>query len=203
VAVLAACGSRVPTVLAPLPDRPWLVLPGDEVTVRVYREPDLSGQYIVTAKGDVFIPGIGRVPAAGMTADSISSVITSAYTKRIKDAIVDVGLVRSVPVLGQVVSPGVYQAEPTMSVQQIIAKAGGVRGTSLKAPTYLLQKGRDGSRYTLAADLRLDRVALDAGDALVVVSPSWIERSAPGIGTLNQFAGALSIFVSVLLIAKK
>lgn len=190
-------------MLAPLPDRPWLVLPGDEVTVRVYREPDLTGQYIVTAKGDVFIPGVGRIPAAGMTADSIATVITSAYTRRIRDAIVDVGLVRNLPVLGQVVSPGVYRAEPTMSVQQIVAKAGGVRGTTLKVPTYLLQKGRDGSRYTLAADLRLDRLAIDAGDALVVVSPSWIERTAPGIATLNQFAGALSIFLTVLLISRK
>ncbi|MDP1890543.1 MAG: polysaccharide biosynthesis/export family protein [Gemmatimonadaceae bacterium] len=203
VVVLAACGPKSPVVLAPLPDRPWTVLPGDEVKVRVYREPELSGQYVVNGRGEVFIPGLGRIAAAGMTADSLSAHITNGYMKRIIDAIVDVGLLRSLPVLGQVQNPGVYQAEPTMSVQQIVAKAGGIRGTSLEAPTILLQKGRDGTRYSLAADVRLDRIALDEGDAIVVVNPSWLERSAPGLAILNQFAGTISIVLSILLLSKK
>ena len=203
VVLLAACGPKTPIVLAPLPDRPWTVLPGDEVKVRVYREPELSGQYVVNGRGEVFIPGLGRIAAAGMTADSLSAHITAGYTKRIIDAIVDVGLIRSLPVLGQVQSPGVYQAEPTMSVQQIVAKAGGMRGGGLQTPTILLQKGRDGTRYSLSADIRLDRVALDEGDAIVVVNPSWLERSAPGLATFNQFAGTISILLSILLLSKK
>jgi polysaccharide export outer membrane protein len=202
-AFAAACGSRIPTVLAPLPDRPWTVLPGDEVRVRVYREPELSGQFVVTGKGDVYIPGLGRIVAAGMTADSLSAHITAGYTKRIIDAIVDVGLIRSLPVLGQVSAPGIYQAEPTMSVQQIVGKAGGIRGSSLRTPTFLLQKGRDGTRYSLAADLRLDRVAIDEGDAIIVVDPSFVERWAPWVGTFNQFAAGLSIVLSFLLLSKK
>jgi polysaccharide export outer membrane protein len=202
LALLTACGSRTPAVLAPLPDRPWTVLPGDEVRVKVYREPELSGQYVVTARGDVFIPGLGRVVAAGMTADSLSAYITAGYTKRIIDAIVDVGLVRSLPVLGQVAAPGVYQAEPTMTVQQIVGKAGGIRGTSLRTPTFLLQKGRDGARYSLAADLRLDRVALDEGDAIVVVDPSFIERWGPWVEVFNRFGNAVTLVVSLLLLSR-
>lgn len=203
VFLFTACGQKTPIVLAPLPDRPWTVLPGDEVKVRVYREPELSGQYVVNGKGEVFIPGLGRITAAGMTADSLSARITNGYSKRIIDAIVDVGLLRSLPVLGQVQSPGVYQAEPTMSVQQIVAKAGGIRGTSLQSPTLLLQKGRDGTRYSLAADVRLDRVALDEGDAIVVVDPSFLERWNPWLQTMNYFAGTISIIVSILLLSKK
>lgn len=203
VVLLAGCGQKTPVVLAPLPDRPWTVLPGDEVKVRVYREPELSGQYVVNGRGEVFIPGLGRVAAAGMTADSLSAHITSGYTKRIIDAIVDVGLIRSLPVLGQVQSPGVYQAEPTMTVQQIVAKAGGIRGRTLQNPTFLLQKGRDGARYSLAADVRLDRVALDEGDAIVVVDPSFLERWGPWLQTMNYFAGTISIVLSILLLSKK
>ena len=203
VVLLAACGPKAPIVLAPLPDRPWTVLPGDEVKVRVYREPELSGQYVVNGKGEVFIPGLGRIAAAGMTADSLSAHITAGYTRRIIDAIVDVGLIRSLPVLGEVQSPGVYQAEPTMSVQQIVAKAGGIRGTSIQTPTILLQKGRDGTRYSLAADVRLDRVALDEGDAIVVVDPSFLQRWGPRLQVMNYFVGTISIIVSILLLSKK
>ena len=203
VVLLAACGPKTPVILAPLPDRPWTVLPGDEVKVRVYREPELSGQYVVNGKGEVFIPALGRIAAAGMTADSLSAHITAGYTRRIIDAIVDVGLIRSLPVLGEVQSPGVYQAEPTMSVQQIVAKAGGIRGTSIQTPTILLQKGRDGTRYSLAADVRLDRVALDEGDAIVVVDPSFLQRWGPRLQVMNYFVGTISIIVSILLLSKK
>ncbi|MDQ8154874.1 MAG: polysaccharide biosynthesis/export family protein [Gemmatimonadota bacterium] len=201
--LLAACNPRTPVALAPLPDRPWTVLPGDEVKVRVYREPELNGQWVVNGKGEVFVPGLGRIMAAGLTADSLSGLITAGYSKRILDAIVDVGILRSLPVLGQVHGPGIYQAEPTMTVQQIVAKAGGIRGTSLQTPTFLLQKGRDGSRYSLAADLRLDRVSLEEGDAIIVVDPSFIERWSPWAQTLNQFGSVINIVLTMLLFSKR
>ena len=200
---LAACAPRTPLALAPLPDRPWTVLPGDEVKVRVYREPELSGQWVVNGKGEVFVPGLGRIMAAGLTADSLTAEITTGYAKRIVDAIVDVSIVRTLPILGQVRSPGTYQVEPTMTVQQLVAKAGGIRGTSLQTPTVLLQKGRDGTRYSLAADLRLDRVALDEGDAVIVIDPSFLERWNPWITSLLWLGSAINVVLGILLYAKR
>lgn len=200
---VSACAPRTPVALAPLPDRPWTVLPGDEIKVRVYREPDLSGQWVVNGKGEVFVPGIGRMMAAGLTADSLTIAISGPYSKRIQDAVVDVGIVRSIPVLGQVRAPGVYTAEPATTVQQMVAKAGGIRGTSLETPTVMLQKGRDGARYELAADLRLDRVALDEGDAIVVVDPSFFERWTPWLETANRVGGLLSIVLTVMVLTKR
>jgi polysaccharide export outer membrane protein len=201
--LLSACAPKVPIMMAPLPDRPWTVLPGDQVRVRVYREPDLSGQYLVNGKGEVYVPGIGRILAAGMSADSLTQYITSAFSKRILDAVIDVGLVRSIPVLGQVKMPGVYDAEPSMSVQQLVAKSGGIRSASLETPTYLLRKGRDGTRYSLATDLRLDRIALDEGDAIVVVDPSFLEHYGPWIQTAAIFTGMLQIILTIFLLQKK
>lgn len=201
--LLSGCAPKVPVMMAPLPDRPWTVLPGDQLRVRVYREPDLSGQYLVNGKGEVYVPGIGRILAAGMTADSLTQFITNAFSKRILDAVIDVGLVRSIPVLGQVKTPGVYDAEPSMSVQQLVAKSGGIRSSSLETPTYLLRKGRDGTRYSLASDLRLDRIALDEGDAIVVVDPSFLEHYGPWIQTAAIFTGMLQIILTIFLLQKK
>lgn len=203
VAALAACGQRTPVALAPLPDRPWTVLPGDEVRVRVYREADLSGQWVVNGKGEVVIPGLGRIMAAGLTADSLTNLIATSHSKRIVDAIVDVGIVRSVPVLGQVRMPGVYTAEPSTTVQQMVAKAGGIRGTSLEQPTVLLRKARDAQRYALSVDLRLDRVPLDEGDAIVVVDPSFLERWNPWIETGNRLGGLVSVVLTLILVIRR
>lgn len=201
--VLAGCSPQTPVSLKPLPDRPWTVLPGDEVRVRVYREPELNGQWIVNGKGEVYVPGLGRIIAAGLTADSLSTIITAGYSKRIIDAIVDVGILRNLPVLGQVRFPGVYQVEPTMTVQQVVAKTGGVTGASVKAPTFLLQKGGSDLRYALSADIRLDRIALDEGDAILVVDPSLLQRWTPALSTFNLFGGTINILLSILLLSKK
>lgn len=186
--VLAACAPRTPVALAPLPDRPWTVLPGDEVRVRVYREPELNGQWVVNGRGEVQLPGLGRMVVVGLTVDSLTELISRGYSRRIIDAVVDVGIARSLPVLGEVRAPGVYTAEPTMTVQQLVARAGGLSGTGRRMPTILLQKGRDGTRYALSVDQRLDRVPIDDGDAVIVLDPNAWERRMDSIVRYVTFA---------------
>lgn len=195
--VLAACAPRTPVALAPLPDRPWTVLPGDEVRVRVYRESELNGQWIVNSRGEILLPGLGRLMVAGLTVDSLTDLISRGYSRRIIDAVVDVGIVRNLPVLGEVRTPGAYAVEPTNTVQQLVARAGGLRSTSLRSPTILLQKGRDGTRYALSADQRLDRVPIDDGDAVLVLDPSTWERRVDAVvryGSLVSLALQIAMF---------
>lgn len=203
VLALGACASGLPVSLAPLPDRPWTVLPGDEVRVRVYREPELSGQWVVNLRGEILAPGLGRLLVAGLNADSLTALISDRYAKRIVDAIVDVGIVRSLPVLGDVTSPGVFQAEPSMTLQQVVARAGGMRVRSLRTPVVMLQKGRDGTRYSLPLDIRLDRLPLDDGDAIVVMDPSVLERWGTTLDYLYRIGLVLNVLTAVFLISKR
>jgi protein involved in polysaccharide export with SLBB domain len=140
---------------------------------------------------------------AGLNADSLTGLISSRYAGRIVDAVVDVGIVRSLPVLGDVASPGVYQAEPAMTLQQVVAKAGGMRVRSLRTPVALLQKGRDGTRYSLALDQRLDRVPLDEGDAIVVFDPGILERWGTALDYIYRVGMVLTILSSVLVLTRK
>lgn len=200
--LLAACAPRTPVALAPLPTRPWTLLPGDEVRVRLYREPELNGQWIVNARGEVVLPGLGRLVVAGLTVDSLTDLISRGYALRIIDAVVDVGIVRGMPVLGDVIAPGVYQVEPTMTLQQLVAKAGGLRTRSLRTPLIQLKRGRDGTRYSLAADQRLDRLPLDDGDAIFVVDPGVIERWNPTLDVIYKLGIVLSVVLQVILISR-
>lgn len=201
--VLAACASRTPVVLAPLADHPWTVLPGDEVRVRVYREPELNGQWVVNSRGEILLPGLGRQMVAGLTVDSLSQFITAGYSQRIVDAVVDVGIIRSLPVLGDVQSAGVYNVEPTMTLQQLVAKAGGLRVRSLRTPVIQLKKARDGTRYALAADQRLDRLPIEDGDAIWVVDPGVLERFGTTLEYIYRIGMVITIIAQVLLLAKK
>ena len=201
--VLAACASRTPVVLAPLADHPRTVLPGDEVRVRVYREPGLNGQWVVNSRGEILLPGLGRQMVAGLTVDSLSQFITAGYSQRIVDAVVDVGIIRSLPVRGDVQSAGVYNVEPTMTLQQLVAKAGGLRVRSLRTPVIQLKKARDGTRYALAADQRLDRLPIEDGDAIWVVDPGVLERFGTTLEYIYRIGMVITIIAQVLLLAKK
>jgi protein involved in polysaccharide export with SLBB domain len=137
---------------------------------------------------------------AGLTVDSITQLISGGYSRRIIDAVVDVGIVRNLPVLGEVRSPGVYQVEPTMTVQLLVAKAGGLRGTSLRSPTILLQKGRDGTQYALSVDQRLDRVPVDEGDAVLVVDPSTWDRR---VDSIVRYGSIVTLALQIVIFARQ
>lgn len=198
--LLAACAPHTPVALAPLPDRPWTVLPGDEVRVRVYREPELSGQWIVNGRGEALLPGLGRLLVAGLTVDSLTDLISRGYSRRIVDAVVDVGIVRYLPVLGEVRSPGAYAVEPTNTVQQLVARAGGLRSTSLRSPTILLQKGRDGTRHALSVDQRLDRIPIDDGDAVLVLDPNSWERR---VDSIVRYGSLVSLVLQIAMFSRR
>lgn len=197
--LLAACSSRIPVAVAPLPDRPWTLLPGDEVRVRVYREPELNGQWIVNGRGELQLPGIGRMVVAGLTVDSLTELISRGYARHIIDAIVDVGIVRTVPVLGDVRTPGAYSVEPTNTVQQLVARAGGLDFSGLESAMLLLVKGRDGTKYSLSADQRLDRVPIDGGDAILVVNPNqWSKR----VDNLVRLSILVTLVMQIILFTR-
>ena len=199
----AACGgARSAVSLGPLPDHPWTVLVGDEVRIKVYREPDLSGQFLVSTQGVIQLPGLGRLPVVGLSMDSLTTTITALYERRIVNEIVDVGIVRSLPLLGDLKSPGVYAAEPTWTVQQALARAGGLPSNRQDAEVYL-RKGRDQREYRLSLDSRLDRLPLEDGDALVVVDPSFAARNAGTMALVTQGATLAMIVLQLILLGRK
>jgi protein involved in polysaccharide export with SLBB domain len=203
VLALAGCSPRQPLALAPLPDRPWTVLAGDEISVRVFREPELNAIVTVNGRGEVFLPALGRMMVLGLTADSLSQQISAGFEKRLINSVVDVQLVRLVPVIGEVRQPGEVAARPTMTVQQLVARAGGQRSTSRRMAEVYLRKGTDGTLYRLANDLRLDRMPLSEGDALVVYDPSVLERWNPWLESLNKFGAVLTITLTAITLSSR
>src|SRR5579862_7143095 len=67
----AACATRRPEIQ--IPEAPHSIVPvwrletGDLITTKIYREPDLSSQTVVSQSGEGYFPGIGRVKVAGIT----------------------------------------------------------------------------------------------------------------------------------------
>jgi polysaccharide export outer membrane protein len=173
-----------------------VLLPGDVVRLRIWREPDLSGDFQVDERGTVVLPKIGALSIRDMPAASLKALLVEKYSSYLRDPAIDVTVLRRVNVLGAVRNPGLYPVDATMTVADVLALAGGVapegnpdRGELIRGGTRLNVK--------LSRRTKIAETPLQSGDQLYVPQRSWISRN-PGVvaGTLTAVAG---IVVSLLV----
>jgi polysaccharide biosynthesis/export protein len=166
--------------------------PGDAVKLRVWREPDLSGEFPVDEHGVVVFPKIGPVRVANLTTDSLSRMLVATYSAYLRDPSVEVLMLRRVTVTGAVKNPGLYPVDPTMTVADAVALAGG--GTPQgKLDRVVLM--RDGKAVTakLQRKTRLGDTPLRSGDQLYVPERGWFSRNPWVAGALASGVAALAV----------
>jgi polysaccharide export outer membrane protein len=120
----------------------------------------------VTPEGTVQLPGIGSVPAQGLTLDEIEREIDARYEELVRGIEVTAVLTQRAPrfvfVLGEVAQPGRFTLEGPTTVMQAISMAGGWRfGGDLKHVVV----------FRRAEDWRMVATKLDLHDALLGKEP--------------------------------
>jgi polysaccharide export outer membrane protein len=118
--------------------------PNDRVRVKVYGEPDITGEYEIDASGQVSIPLAGRMRASGMTTKQLERAITSALSKDIvRDPKVNVEIVAYRPyyILGEVKKAGEYPYRLGLTVMDAVASAGGFTYRANEGKVYLRRSG--------------------------------------------------------------
>ena len=199
---LAACATRRPELK--IPDAPrslvplWKLETGDQITTKIYREPDLATLTHVTESGEAYFPGLGRVKVAGLTMDSLQVDLANRYDKLVIDAAVDATMTREVVIYGQVRVPGVYNVDPAQTVLGLVARAGGAIGTG-KSPRLTLVKG-DGHQFKLQREVRLSTLDIAHGDAIYVEDESFIGRNATGLTAATLVTTLILSVVSLFII---
>jgi polysaccharide export outer membrane protein len=127
---------------APLPleqaelniDRPqgdYIIGPEDKLRIRVFEVKDLSfDDEQVDANGDIELPLIGKVMAAGLTTAQLQHEIAQRLGERYLQSpqvsvSVTEGASQKVTVEGEVKNPGVFQVKGRTTLMQAVAMAGG------------------------------------------------------------------------------
>jgi protein involved in polysaccharide export with SLBB domain len=99
---------------------------GDLLKIRVYRDSELSGQYLIDAQGNVQMPGVGVIRAAGLDPTQITERMIEAFRARgFRTPEIAIQPLIRVSVLGEVRAPGLYPVEPGVSLIQLLTLAGG------------------------------------------------------------------------------
>lgn len=156
----------------------YVIGPADELKVVVLYEPELSlDPRTVDTNGEISVPLIGKVQAAGKTADDLSTEIQQRLTRFMRDPHVVVTVTQfarqNVTVEGSVTDPGVYPIPGTSSLLQSLALAKGPDQRA-KLDEVMVFRQIDGQRMGAVFDLRRIRYGYDpdpvilGGDVVVV-----------------------------------
>ena len=160
---------------------------GDVLSVMVYARPDLStgvapGGGTVGSKGsrvdgsgNIHLPLIGSVTAAGMTVSVIREKVEASLRKYVQEpsVVVEVAEFHSKPIylMGQFRTPGVYYMDRPMTLLQGITMGNGFDNTANLRGVRLLrdQKIAPVDVYSLILDGRIEQnVWLRAGDTVFI-----------------------------------
>lgn len=169
--------------------------PGDLVRLRIWRQDDMSGEYPVDETGTVVFPLIGPRHVTDMRPDSLKQELVEAYTKYLRHPSIDVVLLRRINILGAVRQPGLYPVDPTMTITDALALAGGVVPGRAEDKVELIRGGE-----TLEASLdqrtRMGELGVRSGDQLYVHERSWLTRNGRIFAV--ALGGAISLFLALV-----
>jgi polysaccharide export outer membrane protein len=130
--VLAAFSSLLPAQSTGAGRSSGVIGKLDTVEIRVFREDELTTAGQLSADGTISMPLIGSVKMAGLTTDQAAAAITAklkdGYLVRPQVSVsIEARVRRTVTVLGQAQSPGVFElpADRRLTVVEAIGMAGG------------------------------------------------------------------------------
>jgi len=132
----------------------YLLGPNDRVRVKVYGEPEITGEYEVDINGQISVPLAGHIGAEGLTTRQLERAIASALAKGIvRDArvSVEVALYRPYYILGEVKKSGEYPYRLGLTVMDAVASAGGFTYRANESKVYLRRAGASGEE-TISLD---------------------------------------------------
>lgn len=165
---------------------------GDIVRLRIWREPDLSGDFSVDPAGAVNFPKLGEVQVAGESPEALKQTLVRRYQEYLRNPSIDVVVLKRVNVLGAVKNPGLYPVDATMTLADAVALAGGATPDGNRREVRLI---RDGAEIAARLDdrVRIADLPLRSGDQLFVPERRWVSRN-PGI-----IAASISALASIVI----
>jgi len=192
--VMLSLPSFLPAQQSPPPPQntPQLLRPGDVVRLNIWREPDMSGEYIVDEAGITIFPRVGEYRVLDDTPETLKARLLADYQQYLRNPSIEITVLRRVSIVGAVRNPGLHLVDPTVTLADALARAG---GPTENADQDKLRIIRDGVQ--LAVDIRVDtRIAdspLRSGDQIYVPLRSWITRNAGLVAATMSAVVSLTI----------
>jgi polysaccharide export outer membrane protein len=156
----------------------YMIGPGDQLQISVYGQPDLSKEYTVTAEGNLSLPLVGQIHAAGLSVVQLEGEVRHRLAEYLINPQVTVAMQQfrqRFTVLGEVQKPGSFTLEKPTTVMEAVSMAGGLTPKSAPNRTRVIRvsSGHETTIEVPLADVmqggRQDRdITLQPNDKVVV-----------------------------------
>jgi polysaccharide export outer membrane protein len=172
---LAACSAATQQPTAPTPASQtstpiYHVRPGDILRIVVWGQEAYSGEYQIDERGILEYPVVGELDTRDLTVAELRDRIRHGLETIFNSPFVTVRPQFRMAVLGRVERPGLYVVDPTVSVLDLVAMAGGAApGGNLNG----VKLRRDGAELRLALEggikgHTLQEIGVRSGDQIIV-----------------------------------
>lgn len=153
-------------------------VPGDKISVRVYGEEELDGEFQIQGDGSIDFPLIGSVSATGLSQNALARVLEDRLGDGfLKSPQVTVVVLQranlEVSVLGAVQSPGRLAYVENLTLVQAISTAGGLNPLAAPKRVKLTREGKTGPKTVIISlkaitEGRREDIRLRPGDIIFV-----------------------------------
>ncbi len=130
-------------VAAPVDPKGYKLGPEDVIGLKVWREPELSGQFVVRPDGKITLPLSGDMAVEGKTLDAVREEITKALSQQLNRPEVSVSLLRvgskKFYLVGEVNRTGMFPLIVPITVLEALNAAGGLREFANKKKIVILR----------------------------------------------------------------
>lgn len=165
--------------------------PGDKIGVRLWQDPQLSGEFVVDESGYVSLPLLGLRQVTRRPAGEVKRQLMDEFGRQLRNQTAQITMLHRVRVLGAVGEPGLYFADGTMTLADVVAEAGGVAPDGDQNDVRI---ERAGKVYRTRLDRGLGEIPIQSGDVVIVEQRSWLARNAGVV--IGAFISAVTIVVT-------
>lgn len=159
------------------------IKPGDRIDLRFLRDVELNATVSVNERGEAVFPRVGTIDVDSIRIGQLRDTLASRYAEFLRNADLEVVVLRRVVVNGEVKVPDVYYLDANSSVRDAIARAGGTLETANKNKVRIVRNGRQLKANRWQSNLGPENDLL-SGDQIVVHRQRWLVLNAlPVIST--------------------
>ena len=184
---LSGCGTpypRAPTTAA-TPDYNYIIGPGDNVNIIVWRNPELSLAVPVRPDGKITTPLVDDLPALGKSPTALARDLEKALGKYIRDPVVTVIVTNfvgpsseQIRVIGEATKPQILAYRQNMTILDVMIAVGGLTDFADGNHATISRAAEGGKSYSVRLQDLVKRGDISAnvdmrpGD-IVVIPQSW------------------------------
>jgi protein involved in polysaccharide export with SLBB domain len=176
--------------------------PGDAVRIRVwqlYQEQNknvsLDGDYPINQAGFIIMPLIGEIKVRGLTVYELMNSLTEKLKQYLENPYVEVHPLIRLTMQGSFNRPGSYRVDPSSSLWDLVAEAGGPSANCNLKKMTVERGGKTVIRDLLKSfenGYSLEEVGIESGDQIIAASRNNLD--------LGMILVAINLFASLFLL---